>query len=183
MTLQAAAATASGADPLAALRTLAARYLGRFMHPPGGAAERVAMCAALRPLCENGDDDYALAFGERGAARARFGYRALWAGEPVFAPAPGQTRLSVAVAFSDELGRATPRSRAFPEGYRKVAPLLRPGRVWVSWAFVEESGAGTVFDGLVFLGRRWAWFPQPWRFMAAESPALAAPSPMAFWAE
>jgi hypothetical protein len=179
MTLEAASESTSAPriDPLAALRTLAGRFLGRFLSRDLGYAERARMCASLRP----GEDDLALVFEGRALARARAGYEALWRTHPIFGPAEEQTRLSVAVALSDDLIAGTSRARAFPQEYRRIAGDLRPGRVWVTWAFLEPEGAGTVYDGLVFLGKKWAWFPQPWRFLDT-APALYE-SPMSFWAE
>ena len=164
-------------DPIAALRGVAGQFLRRFMVRGGDHESRVRQCAALRPT----DGEYDLTFIPGRAAGARYAYADFWAGRPVFGPTEKQTKLSVAVALSEELRFGSPRSRAFPAGYRLVAPLLRPGRLWVSWAYSEPGGGGAAFDGLMFTGERWAWFPQPWRYLTTTAPMVT--SPMAIWAE
>lgn len=61
-------------------------------------------------------------------------------------------------------------SRPFPTGYRTVAGWMKPDRVWVTWRGSDlrgQSGPDTLWDGLVFLGNRWVWFPRPFRQIAA----------------
>jgi hypothetical protein len=55
-------------------------------------------------------------------------------------------------------------SRRFPGGYRRIARLLQPHRVWVSWKYLRPGAdAGMAYDGLVWLDDHWAWFPKPYR--------------------
>ena len=43
-------------------------------------------------------------------------------------------------------------SRGFPGGYRSIAPLLDPHRVWVAWKLIPPGkDAGMSYDGLVWL--------------------------------
>lgn len=51
----------------------------------------------------------------------------------------------------------------FPEGYRKVAPRLRPGAVWLAFELVEPA---LRFDGLAHLNGRFLFFPKPWKAWA-----------------
>ena len=74
-------------------------------------------------------------------------------------------------AWAEDFGTPGGRARSFPGGYLKIATLLRPGVPWVSWKFVRPPGRrGVVFDGLVRLGDRWAWFPKPWRAVFSPAP-------------
>ncbi|MBX2802834.1 MAG: hypothetical protein KTR31_34450 [Myxococcales bacterium] len=54
-------------------------------------------------------------------------------------------------------------SSRFPGGYRDVAPKLNPDRSWVAWLCAAGEGDEQLVDGLVQLGDRFVWMPQPWR--------------------
>ncbi len=52
----------------------------------------------------------------------------------------------------------------------KIAQLLVPGQIWYRWKLVSGGGTDVLaYDGLVSRGERWAWFPTPWRVLAADS--------------
>jgi len=56
-------------------------------------------------------------------------------------------------------------SERFPRGYRMAAGWLHPDRIWVAWRG-RGAGAGTSYDGLVFLGERWCLLPKPYRLLS-----------------
>ena len=59
---------------------------------------------------------------------------------------------------------ALPLARKLPEGYRALAPYLRPNRVWLAWRYTKPgTTAGLAFDGLVHVRGAWVWFPKPHR--------------------
>jgi hypothetical protein len=53
----------------------------------------------------------------------------------------------------------------FPGGYRAIAGFLEPSRIWLCWQYHPPGGAGISYDGLVWQGERWVWFPKPWRMV------------------
>jgi hypothetical protein len=53
-----------------------------------------------------------------------------------------------------------PWMRPVAQGMRGVAGALRPEVVWLSW-----RGEGSSWDGLVFVGGRWRWYPKPYRVL------------------
>ncbi|WP_066341953.1 Imm49 family immunity protein [Azohydromonas lata] len=154
-------------------------------------AAAAAVSAQLRPLLEAlGQDrdgvlaaslrpragDYALAFAPAVADAARDAYEALWAEPPRVRLAVPGSRLVCHVAPAGLLGGANELSRSFPGGYRGVAALLDPHRVWVAWKLLPPGqDAGMAYDGLVWLDDHWAWFPKPYRVLAhlASPPASA----------
>lgn len=109
-------------------------------------------------------DDYARVFLPDVAPRARAAYEVLWLSLPTPAPKPGQSDVLVFAAPASMLTDVNSLSRRFPNGYRRIASLLDPHRIWLSWKFVKPgSGTGMAYDGLVWLDGRFAWFPKPWR--------------------
>jgi len=120
---------------------------------------------SLKPLLK----DYAKVFDARAASKARDAYEAVWRGRvspPV--PRPGQSDLAVKACFAEWLLSDNEHSRAFPEGYRRVAGLLAPGSIWLAWRYFSPDQSGSLaFDGLAQLGERVAWFPQPHRVLKA----------------
>jgi hypothetical protein len=59
-------------------------------------------------------------------------------------------------------------SRPFPGGYRSVAGLLTPTRVWVAWRYRSPgSSTGLSYDGLVWCDDHWAFFPKPYRVLTS----------------
>lgn len=122
-------------------------------------------------------EDYALAFRPDAAAAARAAYAALWSSPPRPAAAPAGSRLEMHVAPAGMLADANELSRAFPGGYRAIAHLLDPHRVWVAWKLIPPGqDAGMAYDGLVWLDDHWAWFPKPYRMLASLRQDTAPPA-------
>jgi hypothetical protein len=114
------------------------------------------------------DADYAKAFVGAAAESARQAYDAIWkqAGDMQY-PESTQTQLICDIAPAGMLAYDNELSRRFPGGYRSIAHLLDPHRVWVRWKYVRPGEtAGMAYDGLAWLDDHWAWFPKPYRVLA-----------------
>jgi hypothetical protein len=121
------------------------------------------MIAELRPRPE----DYARVFVEDAALHARAHYDELWRETPVISPPSDATELDVHAAPAGMLRTENELSLHFPMGYRAVADELVSERVWLSWRYRKPgASAGLLFDGLVWLDQRWAWFPKAFRALA-----------------
>lgn len=119
------------------------------------------------------DEDYAKAFVGGAAELARKAYEPIWgAGDlgqfDLRHPDATQTVLTCDAAPAGMLAGDNELSRRFPGGYRGIAGLLDPHRVWVRWRLTRPGeSAGMAYDGLVWLDDHWAWFPKPYRLLAA----------------
>jgi hypothetical protein len=117
------------------------------------------LAAALRPQAS----DFLLAFAPGAAIVASDAYAT--------APVPrvqADGELELALAPAGMLGDDNALSRRFPGGYRAIAHLLAPQRIWASWKYVRRGErAGVAYDGLVWLDERWVWFPKPYRALSA----------------
>lgn len=138
--------------PVSVATDLLARFIGA---DPGLVAEDLTL--SLRPA----DSEYDAVFVGPAVGWAAAGYRRLWDSRPAITATSRADNLEVAIAPSHTL--ATPKG-LFPGGYARVAQHLRPGVDWLAWRFV--GGRATLaYDGLVWIGERWVWFPRPWRFL------------------
>lgn len=114
----------------------------------------------LRPRQE----DYAKAFVQAPPTRER--YEKLWDAGIGFRRPAGRTRTAIHVAPAGALLDDNAMSRPFPGGYRSVAGLLTPTRVWAAWQYRSlGSDAGISYDGLVWCDDHWAFFPKPYRVL------------------
>ncbi len=122
---------------------------------------------ALRPRHE----DYARVFVPSAVDKAQLGFGALWNSPPKSLGKSHQTEVHVAgVANAAALIDENDLSKGFPGGYQKIAHLLQPDVVWVSFKLVAPGeSAGMAHDGLVKLDERWAWFPKPWRVLGEDT--------------
>jgi hypothetical protein len=121
--------------------------------------------AAVRPQ----PDDAARAFVPEAAEAAARAYDMLWRNLKPPRPEPGQTELHIVAAPAGLLSSENVLSAAFPTGYRDIAHLLQPQRVWVRWQHVRPGVPdGLALDGLVWLEDHWAWFPRPHRVLVVE---------------
>lgn len=122
------------------------------------------MIAELRPKPE----DYARVFVEGAAERARAHYDELWREQPVIQPPSDATELDIHAAPAGMLRSENELSLHFPQGYRTIADELVRDRIWLSWRYRKAgASAGLLFDGLVWLDQRWAWFPKAFRALAS----------------
>jgi hypothetical protein len=118
------------------------------------------------PKLKPRDTDYEAVFGAEAARRAREGYAALCNKPPATLGQRGQTVVRAFASEADALGADNEFSREFPGGYRKIAGLLVPDKIWVVWKLLAPGQEhGMSYDGLVFLRDHWAWFPKPWRVL------------------
>lgn len=121
------------------------------------------LVGALRPR----PADFARAFHPDIAEQARTIYEALWTDQPRVERTPAGSHLKLNIAPAGMLLEENELSRHFPGGYRAVAPLLNPHRVWVAWKLIPPGkNAGMAYDGLVWLDDHWVWFPKPYRALA-----------------
>jgi hypothetical protein len=120
---------------------------------------------ALRPR----EEDYALVFTPAMQAPARAVFEAFWqTPPPLRAPGPAQTRLRVFAAPAGILRDDHPLSRPFSAQYRRLAPALNPHLVWLTWRITAPGEtSGLTYDGLVWCGDHFSWFPQPFRILPA----------------
>lgn len=121
--------------------------------------------AAVRPRV--GDAARAFVGDPARIAAIEHAYQSLWAKDPprVRANAPAVS-LKMHVAPAGMLAADSAAQQPWPVPYSRIAAELEPSRTWVAWSYLPTSGArGTDFDGLVWLGDRWVWFPAPWRVL------------------
>lgn len=120
-------------------------------HGPAG-----LIAALFKPTPE----DYEAVFVGDAAQQAAESYASFWENPPgalTRSPNPQIrmfTRLAQDIVASEE----------FPGGYAKIAHLLKPDQVWCRFKVIGDGGDSVMaYDGLVWRGERWAWFPKPWR--------------------
>ncbi len=114
------------------------------------------------------EEECAAAFHVDVAPRVFRAYEPLWERGIKVEPGVDRRMIDVNACPSELLAANSPVARAFPEGYRAVAPMLRPGWVWLAWRYTRAHGtSGLAFDGLVRIRERWVWFPKPYRVLAA----------------
>jgi len=122
------------------------------------------LAAQLRPRA----DDYEKAFLPPYVDAARSAFEAIWAESPRIQAAQPGSQLKLHVAPAGMLADDNDLSWHFPGGYRSIAPLLNPHRVWAAWKLIPPGkDAGMAYDGLVWLDDHWTWFPKPYRALAA----------------
>lgn len=111
-------------------------------------------------------EDYARVFTDKAARIAMPVYEQIWLQLPSWPVRADQTQLKLAVAVSEDFVAWNTRATEFPGGYRGIAAHLLPGVPWVAFEFTVPGSMGVAFDGLVWLGDHWAWFPKPYRALA-----------------
>jgi hypothetical protein len=124
--------------------------------------------AALRELRPR-DADYARVFVGEMVEPARQRYERMWDAGIGFRQPVGRTRIRIHLAPAGALADDNAMSRPFPGGYRSVANLLVPSRVWAAWQYHSPgNSAGMSYDGLVWCDDHWAFFPKPNRLLTAD---------------
>lgn len=125
-----------------------------------------AITAALKPQ----DSDYEAAFVGESAALARAGYAPMWSAPPRGLAKPEQTNVLINGCFASAFATDNVDSRQFPGAYRPIAHRLVPTLPWLRFVFVAPGQtSGMAYDGLVWIGDHWAWFPKPWRHIDLSS--------------
>ena len=120
-----------------------------------------ALTRSLRPRTE----DIAAVFVPRAVPMFARHLEIEWASEIVIAPQPGQTELQASVRWARDV-----TLEGWPPVYRRLAEYLMPDVAWMRLRFhAPRTVRGLVFDGFVFSGRRWRWFPRPWRTLPTTS--------------
>jgi hypothetical protein len=133
--------------------------LSEFLQPN---ADHAALSKRLRPT----RNDYLAVFEPEFARKAEALYTPAWdSGQLVVAPKPGQTRVELYSATTQDLKAWTPNAaQNFPGGYRKVASKFRDGLTIYSFEFLEPGKTdGMSYTGLVYVNGSWRIFPKPWR--------------------
>jgi hypothetical protein len=121
-----------------------------------------SLTAGLRPR----EEDYAKAFLPPYAQAAKQAYEEVWKEMPRVSSASPAATLKCHVSPAGMLADDNSLSWHFPRGYRMIAPLLDPHRIWVAWKLIPPGkDAGMAYDGLVWLDERWVWFPRPYRVL------------------
>jgi hypothetical protein len=163
---------------LEALRSYASHVLGTIFHPAQPRERSADMLSMLQPE----DEDYELVLRGAAAVRARRIYGRFWRERPIVRPEPSHRGVVVEVARADDLSDDDERPEGFPDAYRGIAPLLEPRRVWACWRFADANGTavGQLFDGLVSIGNRWAWFPRLWEVL---DPRPEHAEVLGYWSE
>jgi hypothetical protein len=124
--------------------------------------------AALRELRPR-DADYAKVFVPETVEPARQRYEELWDAGIGFRSPVGRTRIRIHLAPAGALADDNAMSRPFPGGYRSVANLLAPTRVWATWQYHSPGNTtGISYDGLAWCDDHWAFFPKPYRVLTAD---------------
>lgn len=103
--------------------------------------------------------DYQKVFEPEAVAAAREAYQTLWS-KPMDVDAP-KMEPQIFVSPAGMLLTDNDLSRPFPTGYRAIAHLLQPQRVWAAWKYPN----GLLYDGLVWCDDHWSWFPKPYRML------------------
>ena len=124
-------------------------------------ADHAALSKKLRPA----KADYEAVFERDLAGKADALYSPAWdAGQLVVAPKPGQTEVKISSATSDEIKTWTGAATDFPEGWKQIAPQLKPGVKIYKFKFVEPGNdLGMAYEGLVNVNGSGRIFPKPWR--------------------
>ncbi len=113
------------------------------------------------------ESDFAAVFTD--ADQAKAGYRATWPDTPLPEARVGETVLSVTVATPEMLTSIDALAQSFPRGYRRITDKMVPDVPWVSWRFyAPDQSSATKYDGLVWLGDRFIWFPKPYRYFGTD---------------
>ncbi len=152
-------APGTAAGPQRASGRGAEAVLAEFLKPN---ADHAALSKRLRPT----RNDYLAVFEPEFAKKAEALYTPAWdSGQLVIAPKPGQTRLELYSATTQDLKAWTPNAaQNFPGGYQKVASKFRDGLTIYSFEFLEPGKPyGMSYTGLVYVNGSWRIFPKPWR--------------------
>ena len=133
--------------------------LSDFLKP---GADVASMSKMLRPT----SSDYEAVFEPATAKKVQAVYDKAWDSNLiVVSPKPGQTRLLLFSASTDDLNKWTGNAaKEFPGGYERLAGRFQRGLTIYRFKFTEPTQPlGMAYDGLVYVNGRWRIFPKPWR--------------------
>src|SRR5262245_61359920 len=114
------------------VHALVLQYIGVFLDPEYTEAKRHQRLLEMKP--REGDFERVFLPSMIGQARALYG--AMWSNPPPLRAKPGQTRMWVRIAITEDFVEWNRRGQEFPGGYRKLAPHLQRGVIWGAWKFV-----------------------------------------------
>jgi hypothetical protein len=116
--------------------------------------------ASLRPR----EEDFGKVFLPATVEAARDAYARFWrSAHPFPRPDALHSELQIFASPAGMLREENLLSRHFPQGYRAIARMLDPHRVWVAWSYLcPGTTGGLAYDGLVWCDDHWAWFPRPY---------------------
>jgi hypothetical protein len=142
--------------------------LAAFLKP---GADFAALTKPLRPTSA----DYKAIFDAESAAKAEKGFAQPWdEGSIVLKPKPEQSQLVLESATSDELKADSPKAKALPKHWTKIAASLKKGvRIYhlhfmEKGADKEDNAKQTSFAGLIFVNNHWVLMPKPWRVLESK---------------
>lgn len=82
---------------------------------------------------------------------------------------PDQTEVKLSRATSEDFKAWEGEAPRFPRGYKRVAEHMQPGHVFYQFRFLKPGqGAGSNWDGLVWVGGAWKLFPKPYAILPEE---------------
>lgn len=111
-------------------------------------------------------EDYAKVFNSEVVEIAEEHYADWWQHQHLQLDTDENTRIDAHMAPAGMLREENVLSDKFPNGYRSIADMLNPHRVWVSWKYYQEgASAGYSLNGLVWIDDHWAWFPKPYKLV------------------
>ena len=136
--------------------------LAPFLNPLLTTEKNIEMVVNLKPK----ESDYDRVFIPHVSDFAKQTYQDLWGQPPPVTFKSTQKNLKVFALYSDDFLHDESHLNHFPGGCFQVSHLMQPHMVWLAWKFLEPGqNLGMAYDGLVFMGDRFAWFPKPWKIL------------------
>ncbi len=141
-------------ERLESLSTMAANMLQRFTRRDHVGRDRLA-----REILKPHPGDAATVFHPELALLLEPRIKQVWATQPMV-PGPlrdEQTQVAILACWSQDLPEATDQ----PGHLVRLARHMRPDFAWFSWCYHRPGVEGGMrFEGLVWTGTHWAWFPR-----------------------
>jgi hypothetical protein len=122
---------------------------------PACASSWAVLARSLRPRVE----DIVTTFIPRAVSMMTRHLETEWSAGAEIIAGVSRTELHASVRWARDVTDA-----GWPRKYRWLAEYLVPDVAWMRLQFrAPHEQRGIVFDGFVFTGGRWRWFPRPWR--------------------
>ena len=115
--------------------------------------------------------DYLAVYGETFGAGLESALKESWTKHQIVpAPwGPDQPEVTLSRATSEDFKAWEGEAPRFPRGYKRVAEHMQPGLVFYQFRFLKPGqGAGSNWDGLVWVGGAWKLFPKPYAILPEE---------------